>query len=291
MPKSKSFLITFFLINIVILVHELGHLFGAYLFKVPVKQLSLGFGPSIASFNLNNLDIFIRVFPLGAFVELDSHLFTTPNWEIIIISALGPIFNFSLAFIFSYILIYQRLTRGFFFTDANENLYYKWNTDLYTYNKTRHFFEAADDAVPLILTKRETKFKEFIFVPFFFLFRHFSDKSINLLNIYFQEIKIKNYERNNQRRIQGPVAIFKEMALFTQVGWEWSLLSAANISLSLGIFNLLPLAFLDGGKITTHGLSLVLNIPLARAAFISLIAIMLLIGGLLTSHLAKKNHE
>ena len=58
----------------------------------------------------------------------------------------------------------------------------------------------------------------------------------------------------------GPVGIFQQSAEFTRMmGWEGFFLILTVISLSLGIFNLLPIPMLDGGQIMVLGIEKVLS--------------------------------
>lgn len=58
----------------------------------------------------------------------------------------------------------------------------------------------------------------------------------------------------------GPVGIFQQSAEFTRMmGWEGFFMILTVISLSLGIFNLLPIPMLDGGQIMVLGIEKVLS--------------------------------
>lgn len=291
MKKLSSFFLAFLLLNFVILFHELGHLVASYLLNIPVKQLSLGFGSSLLSFQLANLECHIRLLPLGAFVEVDSVVFLKPSWEAVFISIMGPLFNFLLAFGTTYYLTFKLINKGSFLTDSQENLFYQFSSGaLFLYNPDKRIFELANPQ--LGLRAISIKFNNFYALPFYpFISPLLKKEPINVLNLYFQHPAIKDYAEKNTRSFQGPIGIFKELAFFSSLGWEWSLVSAANISLSLGILNLLPLAFLDGGKLFTHLLSLLLNIQLPSASFLILILITLLLGFLFTFKVLNKKHE
>jgi regulator of sigma E protease len=58
----------------------------------------------------------------------------------------------------------------------------------------------------------------------------------------------------------GPVGIFQQSAEFTRMlGWEGFFMILTVISLSLGIFNLLPIPMLDGGQIMVLGIEKVMS--------------------------------
>lgn len=52
----------------IVVVHESGHFFAAYLQGIHVSKFAVGFGPILAKFNSNNVEYSIRAFPLGGFV-------------------------------------------------------------------------------------------------------------------------------------------------------------------------------------------------------------------------------
>ena len=54
-----------------LVLHELGHYFAARICAVPVKQLGLGSGPKLFSFQVSKLDCQIRLFPVSAYVQMD----------------------------------------------------------------------------------------------------------------------------------------------------------------------------------------------------------------------------
>jgi membrane-associated protease RseP (regulator of RpoE activity) len=54
-----------------LVLHELGHYFAARACAVPVKQLGLGSGPKLFSFQVSKLDCQIRLFPVSAYVQMD----------------------------------------------------------------------------------------------------------------------------------------------------------------------------------------------------------------------------
>lgn len=54
-----------------LVLHELGHYFAARICSVPVKQLGLGSGPKLFGFRVSKVDCQIRLFPVGAYVQMD----------------------------------------------------------------------------------------------------------------------------------------------------------------------------------------------------------------------------
>lgn len=76
MNTGTSILMAFIFILIILFsltIHELGHFFMAKIFKVNIKELSIGIGPKLYSrIGKNNIRYSIRLLPLLAYVALDS---------------------------------------------------------------------------------------------------------------------------------------------------------------------------------------------------------------------------
>ncbi len=59
----------FVIINLIILVHEGGHLLAARLASLQVKTFSIGFGPRLIGFTRNGVDYRLSLIPLGGYIE------------------------------------------------------------------------------------------------------------------------------------------------------------------------------------------------------------------------------
>lgn len=58
-------IIAIFVLGFIIFVHEFGHFMMAKIFKVPVREFSIGMGPRILSKVINNTRYSLKVFPFG----------------------------------------------------------------------------------------------------------------------------------------------------------------------------------------------------------------------------------
>ena len=65
-----TFLVVLFVFSILIIVHELGHLFAAKCVGVKVEKFSLGFGKKIFGIKRKDTEYVISVFPFGGYVKL-----------------------------------------------------------------------------------------------------------------------------------------------------------------------------------------------------------------------------
>ena len=54
-----------------LVLHELGHYFAARACAVPIKQAGFGWGPKLFGVRVNKVDCQLRLFPVGAYVQMD----------------------------------------------------------------------------------------------------------------------------------------------------------------------------------------------------------------------------
>ncbi len=71
-------------------------------------------------------------------------------------------------------------------------------------------------------------------------------------NINYREMLEKVYEQFKGRGFIGPIGIISMIGNSARLGFNYYLLALASISFSIGIFNLLPVPFLDGGQIVSY---------------------------------------
>ena len=112
--KIVSFLIAFVIFSIVILFHELGHFLLAKANGIRVNEFCFGLGPTICGIQKGETKYCIKAFPFGGACMMegedsesqDNKAFNNKSvWARISVVAAGPIFNFIMAFIFSFILV------------------------------------------------------------------------------------------------------------------------------------------------------------------------------------------
>ncbi len=106
-----SIVLVIFAFFFIILFHEFGHYLGCKLVNVKVEEFSIGLGKEIWSKKIGETKYSLRLLPLGGFVLpegeeykkdqplSDTNFYSKPLWARLIIIALGPIFNYILAFI------------------------------------------------------------------------------------------------------------------------------------------------------------------------------------------------
>src|SRR3954464_8639914 len=97
------------LIGIMILVHELGHFWGARAFDVKVDIFSFGFGPRLFGFKRGETDYRFSQLRFGGYVKMAGDqpgdeaasdprgVVSKPRWQRLIISHAGPFMNIVLS--------------------------------------------------------------------------------------------------------------------------------------------------------------------------------------------------
>jgi len=54
-----------------LVLHELGHAVAARICRVPIKQAGLGWGPKLFGLRVSDIDVQLRLLPIGAYIQLD----------------------------------------------------------------------------------------------------------------------------------------------------------------------------------------------------------------------------
>lgn len=113
MRIARIFLVLF-LLNSVIITHELGHFAVARFLGLPVARVSLGFGPAIASWKAGDVEVRISAVLLGGYVELAEEggkmLASRPPWQSVALSGAGIFVNWILPILV--LLIFSRRYRA-----------------------------------------------------------------------------------------------------------------------------------------------------------------------------------
>ena len=100
--------------SIIILFHELGHFLLAKRAGIKVNEFSLGLGPTIWGIKKGDTTYSLKLLPFGGacMMEGEDEDSTSENsfgsksvWARISVVAAGPVFNFIMAFVFSFVII------------------------------------------------------------------------------------------------------------------------------------------------------------------------------------------
>jgi regulator of sigma E protease len=111
MNQYIYFIIAILAINLLVLVHELGHFLAAKLFGVRVIRFCIGFGPRVTGIKYKGTDYCLAPIPLGGYVRLASNsepegskgsMTVRPVWQQIVILFSGPLANLLFVFLAIY---------------------------------------------------------------------------------------------------------------------------------------------------------------------------------------------
>lgn len=108
--------LTILMFGLLIFIHELGHFTMARVFKVPVKEFSIGMGPKILSRTSKKYGTVyaLRLFPFGGYVSMEGEgeesesedsYSKKPNWQRVLILLAGPTMNILLAIVMMFGLV------------------------------------------------------------------------------------------------------------------------------------------------------------------------------------------
>ena len=242
----KYLIFSFLIVTPIIIAHEMGHLIFGLLLSLNPQEFSIGFGNVLFDFDFYNINWNIRALPLGGFVRFsEDFLFTNKSYAFLTLLA-GPIFNFIFAFkLFS--LFFSKIQDSLFIYTYNQNLflfdriankYYQYNKDNMTIHQVGFNPKNVENinSIPLnnIKNSLSLSFPLFFKIPDYIIFL------------------VKYLKQNGlyqKRSFLGPVAIIKKGIHEYDKGVNYFLFYLAELSVGIGFLNLLPLPFLDGGKI------------------------------------------
>ena len=273
------------ILSVIIIVHELGHLIAAKRFGVYCKEFSIGMGPVVYQKQVGETAWSIRALPIGGFVamageedddeaeELDIPYERTLNgikpWKQIVVMAAGAIMNVLLAWVlFIGITAYQgavsvpgkALVASVQENSAAEKGGMKAGDEIIRVKNGNEVLEPKtfNDVVEFIqYYNGDTEFtvlRDGKQVTLHFTPTYVKDESKYILGVLQQnEIKEISLGKLVQgvglKNLSGPVGIYQVTAQITQTGLLSTIALIGLLSVNVGIFNLLPIPILDGGRI------------------------------------------
>ncbi len=99
------------LLQVLIVIHELGHYGFARLFGMKISRFSVGFGPRLLGFHRAGTEFVLSAVPFGGYVQIDgmstqdeidrndpAAYFNKPMWQRFVVVLMGPVANVVLAF-------------------------------------------------------------------------------------------------------------------------------------------------------------------------------------------------
>lgn len=217
------FLLTILNISFILIIHELGHFLTSLLFKVKVEEFGLGYPPRVLGINKKGIIYSLNLIPFGAITKIkegekenpESDSFWGKNFkEKIIILLSGSLFNILFAFLVFLLLFNLGFPKEVlpFSIFKEEVLKYPFLTAIF---KTLDFMS-------LILKE-------------------------SIKGIYYSFLSL--FLRGDIKNFVGPIGLVAVTNQAFHLGIKEGLYLVGLISYVLGIFNLLPIPVLDGGRI------------------------------------------
>ena len=302
----KNIIYFILLLSVIVVIHELGHLLTAKLFKVYCYEFSLGMGPKLISKKGKETEYSLRLLPLGGFVAMAGEDENDKGIEVpfertikgiskgkqIIIMLAGVFMNFVLAWVLmSAVFLHDGIfvespkpivasvvenspayDAGFKEGDIITKLTLNDNTVIkpksfydilpftqsekneMTYTVTRNS-ESIDIKVTPKFDEQRQSYIVGLGIP------KGNAVKVNLLNAghyggsYLVEVTktvfisiVRIFSGKGLQQLSGPVGVYQAAAQTASLGLTSFLILIAIFSLNVGIFNLLPLPILDGGR-------------------------------------------
>lgn len=293
------FILAILIFGVLIMIHELGHYTAARIFKVAIKEFSIGMGPKIVSHTSKKSGIAysLRLFPIGGFVSMvgEDEDSDNPNaltkkaaWKQLIIMASGALMNILLGVIIMFMLVACALPIGGTtvkeidaeYADVYGQQLMLDDTIIYV-GKTRvHFYQELSyeimnqgyEQVDLTVIRNGEKIviedvsfptvedSGVVFGEMFFkvgrLQKNFGNvvsysfySSFSTIKMIWESLINLITGRYSLSAVSGPVGAMTAVADTAKTGVVSLLYLCVFISMNLGVFNLLPLPALDGGRI------------------------------------------
>ena len=211
----QTIILNLLALSLVVFFHELGHFLAAKIMGCTPKKFAVGLGPKIWSFVRKGTEFSLRWIPFGGFVELPEEATKKLNGrKQIFIYAAGPLANLVLCLVLSVVII-----------SSKQNFGMRILTD-YSY------------LVQIISGIGATVYLFFAGVP------------LTIIAL----VKMVMHPISNMKDMSGPIGIISGEAipsfhLENTPVWLQLAVTVYIFSMGVGGFNLIPLSFLDGGRI------------------------------------------
>jgi len=279
-------------ISFIICIHELGHFFAAKFFGVQVPTFSIGFGPSLVSFNIGETTFQISAILLGGYVNINPEEMAAQSyWIKMLIILAGIAINILFAYLVWFYLIWRKPTQAIPEIDQivsdspaetahlQKGDYIVACNNIPLNNKIEPLIscikESAGKTIPFTI-KRNTQ-EESVLVrigehPTYgtamgWLGAQFKSVPSEPLSIaaalkkatrtFLNLLNLLGIfhtlnKKENGSSIIGPIGIIWLISKSAQMGISFFLLILASLSLNIAFFNMLPLPFLDGGQALSY---------------------------------------
>ena len=247
-----AFLVVF---SILIVAHEFGHFYAARKCGVKVLEFALGMGKRVFGKKVGETEYNFNAIPFGGFVRMlgeeeksdDPRSFEKAKlWKRMIITLAGVFMNFVLAI---------GILTFLFSVGTNPILVSKADLERAVESGLVTLSEPNEEGVRKVLSMQEQKFP--LGEAFIFSIKETGRISVAILEKV-GEIPIEIIENHRlPEGLSGPVGIAEVTHKIVPMGILELMKLTALLSISLGVFNLLPIPALDGGRFIFQLLELI----------------------------------
>ena len=259
--KAWPILFAILFFGVIILIHELGHFTVAKLSGIKVNEFAIGMGPKLLSFGKGETKYSLRLIPMGGYVQMegedeaseDERAFNQkPVWKRFLVVIAGAVMNIILGLVLVAILLTQQNLIGTtqiagFHENASSQSSGLQEGDVITHingtsvwsDRDISFLMARDrDGVIDFTVKRDGQKTELKNVKF------------DTREVDGQTVITFDFIIIGLSDLAGPVGTVSVIAEATTSGGFLNALSLmAFITINIGVFNLLPIPGLDGGRL------------------------------------------
>ncbi|HOP10428.1 MAG TPA: RIP metalloprotease RseP [Oscillospiraceae bacterium] len=319
-------IIALLVLDLLIVIHELGHYIAARLFKIKVQEFAIGMGPKILKIQGKHNLFSLRAFPIGGMVAMEGEDedSTDPDafcnkkaWKRFIVIIAGAVMNLILGLILTSILVLgekalpSRTVDQFFDNAVSVTSGLRAGDELLNIDGTH--ISIYSDAVYAIMRnqtgnatvtvrrngekitlenvrfetevvgKTTVSVRDFYFTVesknFENVVRHSFYGTISLVKVVYQSIYDIARGKYSASEVSGPVGTVEVIGEAASQGLDSLIYLAAFITVNLGVFNLLPLPALDGGRLIFIIIEMIRRKPVPKKyeSMIHFIGFMLLI--------------
>lgn len=248
---QENFIYILFFILVVLLsitLHELGHFIFAKIFKVGVKEFSIGIGPELISFKRGDTRYSLKALPIAAYVMLDSKKLIKASRELFADYLFDPKFKSDLFFLkrskyisrifkskyrSKYLSMYDFYSSAWRYSELGKN-----NSEKY---------KLLDDISKwkvIIISLGGILFNLILFTVAIIIWQTALSQNINFLD------SIKSFFVNIWYIISWKKERYGNV-LYWSTYWSLFVALLMNINLSLFLLNVLPIPPLDGFKVAS----------------------------------------
>lgn len=299
MSTAIQIILALLILNVLVIIHELGHFISARLSGIQVNEFAIGMGPAILKKEHKGTIYALRAFPIGGFVAMEGEdeesasinaFGKKPVWKRMIVVVAGAVMNLLLGLLLTFILVLRQAQLpstviGDFDKDATsvksglqigDKLLKMDSTSIQIYSDVVYYLARNEDGVSDILVERDgkkvllsdvkfdtevvqklmTSKRDFYFTPesktILTVAKHTVGQTFSFVKVIYYSLYDLFRGKYSLDDISGPVGtvtVIGQTIGQTKVdGINPILYLAAFITINLGIFNLLPLPALDGGR-------------------------------------------